>query len=93
MSTDTLASSNTDDSTAENISSSDVNISYSVRLESVLCGHDDWVYSCRWSPPPSQPLTLLSASMDKTMILWRPHPENGLWFEEVRISIAISLIL
>ena len=24
---------------------------YSVVLESVLCGHENWVYSVRWHPP------------------------------------------
>lgn len=64
--------------------------SFSVTLEAVLCGHDDWVYSSRWSPlvggalsDQTQPLCLLSASMDKTMILWRPDPETGMWLEQV----------
>ena len=58
---------------------------YSVTLEAVLCGHDDWVYSCRWSPAatPDEPLSLLSASMDKTMILWRVCPDSGVWLEQV----------
>jgi len=30
-----------------------------------------------------QPLCLLSASMDKTMIIWRPHAESGIWMENV----------
>ena len=30
-----------------------------------------------------QPLCLLSASMDKTMILWAPEAETGLWTEQV----------
>ena len=28
---------------------------------------------------------LLSASMDKTMILWTPDEETGVWIEQVRV--------
>lgn len=31
-----------------------------------------------------QPVRLLSASMDKTMILWAPDEESGIWLEQVR---------
>uniref|UniRef100_A0A183SG65 Elongator complex protein 2 n=1 Tax=Schistocephalus solidus TaxID=70667 RepID=A0A183SG65_SCHSO len=48
------------------------------RLECVLSGHDHWVTGVSWAPPPltadSRPL-LLSASMDKSLIVWEPsHP-------------------
>lgn len=62
-----------------------------VTLEAVLYGHDDWVYSCQWCPlheTPSghtQPLCLLSASMDKTMILWKPDT-SGVWLEQVSVA-------
>lgn len=66
---------------------------YCITLDAVLYGHDDWVYSCRWSPlqlgpgsAQTQPLSLLSASMDKTMILWKPDPVSGVWLEQVRVG-------
>ena len=66
---------------------------YNVTLDAVLYGHDDWVYSCRWCPlqttpntTQTQPLSLLSASMDKTMILWKPDPVTGVWLEHVRVG-------
>lgn len=31
----------------------------------------------------SQPLALLSASMDKTLILWAPDEDSGVWLEKV----------
>lgn len=31
-----------------------------------------------------QPMRLLSASMDKTMILWAPDEESGVWLEQVK---------
>lgn len=34
-----------------------------------------------------QPMRLLSASMDKTMILWAPDEESGVWLEQVKIWI------
>lgn len=39
------------------------------------------------SPPAGdiveQPLKLLSASMDKTMILWGPEEDSGVWVDQV----------
>lgn len=61
-------------------------------LHVCLClplGHEDWMYSVRWYPyvteplPGHQPLSLLSASMDKTMVLWQPDPSSGVWLEQV----------
>ena len=47
-------------------------------------GHEDWVHSVAWQPPLAhgdgsveQPLCVLSASMDRTMMLWRPDPGVG----------------
>ena len=31
----------------------------------------------------SQPLSLLSASMDKTLMLWSPDEDSGVWIEKV----------
>ena len=75
-------------------------LSIFVVLESVLLGHENWVMSARWQPPymrrssatdaaleRHQPMCLLSASTDKSMLLWRPTsgPE-GLWTHEVRVG-------
>ncbi|XP_076094139.1 elongator complex protein 2-like [Mytilus galloprovincialis] len=65
---------------------------YAVSLESVLSGHENWIYSVKWQPSVNsgsgwhQPMHLLSASMDKTMILWKPDKESGVWVEEVRVG-------
>ena len=34
-----------------------------------------------------QPMCLLSASMDKTMILWEPEQETGVWIEKVEHNV------
>lgn len=34
-----------------------------------------------------QPMRLLSASMDKTMILWAPDEESGVWLEQVKMGM------
>lgn len=56
-------------------------------LESVLQGHENWVYSVHWSKDPeSHTLQLLSSSMDKTMIIWTFDKEQKLWTEKLRVG-------
>ncbi|CAH0555749.1 unnamed protein product [Brassicogethes aeneus] len=56
---------------------------YRINLECVLTGHEGWIYSVRWSP---NGLQLLSASIDKTMILWEFDPATNLWLDKVRLG-------
>uniref|UniRef100_A0A0B7ACE9 Elongator complex protein 2 n=2 Tax=Arion vulgaris TaxID=1028688 RepID=A0A0B7ACE9_9EUPU len=79
--------------TVISVKANDKEINFAVRLESVLCGHENWVYSVRWQPCtvndnglPRQSMKLLSASMDKTMIIWSPDLDTGIWIEEVRVG-------
>ncbi|XP_074574276.1 elongator complex protein 2 [Curcuma longa] len=66
--------------------------SYQVSLESLLVGHEDWVYSVEWQPPifdgskAHQPMSILSASMDKTMMIWRPEESTGIWLNVVCVG-------
>ncbi|KAM0791282.1 hypothetical protein ACM66B_005756 [Microbotryomycetes sp. NB124-2] len=49
---------------------------FSCAIEAVLLGHDAWVTGVHWAPRPrhssTRPLALLSASADRSMILWTP---------------------
>lgn len=66
---------------------------YQASLESLLIGHEDWVYSVEWQPPLMlngseyrQPMSILSASMDKTMMIWRPERTTGIWVNAVTVG-------
>ncbi|CAO2830138.1 unnamed protein product [Amaranthus hypochondriacus] len=68
---------------------------YQISLESLLIGHEDWVYSVQWQPPSStstendgylQSQSILSASMDKTMMIWKPEKISGIWMNVVTVG-------
>ncbi|XP_073239641.1 elongator complex protein 2-like [Porites lutea] len=66
---------------------------FSVVLESVLTGHEGWIYGVHWHPfvrkddgSITQPMSLLTASMDKTLIVWTPEEDSGVWLEKVRVG-------
>ncbi|KAM9966504.1 hypothetical protein ACTFIR_006722 [Dictyostelium discoideum] len=69
-------------------------VKYIILLDAVLSGHDDWVYSIHWSPARRDQETgkkvqeqmLISASMDKTAIVWRPDRTTGIWIDESRVG-------
>ncbi|GMH35495.1 hypothetical protein BSKO_03363 [Bryopsis sp. KO-2023] len=71
------------------------NHSYSIVLESLLIGHEDWVHSVDWQPPTQSPserenLRLLSASMDRTMIIWEYDEASKLWMNKESVGDAGS---
>ena len=67
---------------------------FTLTLESLLYGHSDWVYSTRWATAtldPAigavvQPLKFLSASADKSLILWEYEAEEGAWVNTARVG-------
>lgn len=54
-----------------------------IYVDSVLTGHESWVYSVHWCPTSLQ---LLSASIDKTLIIWKYYSETGMWLEKIRVG-------
>ncbi|XP_063978697.1 elongator complex protein 2 [Diachasmimorpha longicaudata] len=64
---------------------------FEVTLESILSGHDHWVYGLHWHPPVltdgewKRPNKLLSSALDKTLIIWEPNAA-GVWMETVRLG-------
>ena len=54
---------------------------WGVGVYSVLSGHEGWVYSVQWGGQGQ----LLTASMDKTMMIWQEE-EQEVWLEQVRVG-------
>jgi elongator complex protein 2 len=62
-------------------------ITVAVSLESVLAGHEGWVYGVRWARASmSDKLILLTASVDKTLVVWEEDADAGLWLESARVG-------
>ena len=71
-------------------------------IHGVLLGHEDWVHSVCWvhrsaqhadgagagDLPAVNELTLVTASMDRTVMLWAADPASGLWMCEEAIGDA-----
>lgn len=56
---------------------------FEATVESVLIGHEDWAQSVCWKPlAPGEAPTLLTASMDRSMMFWRRDAASGLWLAE-----------
>ncbi|CAJ0944608.1 unnamed protein product, partial [Mesorhabditis belari] len=57
-----------------------------LHVEAVLNGHDDWIHSVSWDSTGKR---LVSASSDKTVIVWEENEEmEGLWTDTVRMGIV-----
>jgi elongator complex protein 2 len=67
-------------------------VSFAVTLESVLIGHEDWVYAVNWKNLELtngriiQPMCLLSSSSDKSLMIWCPDEESGAWSHFYRLG-------
>ena len=51
---------------------------YSVSFESLLLGHEDWIYTISWRLDKER-LQLLSASADNSLAIWESEQCSGLW--------------
>lgn len=45
-------------------------------------------FPCTVDGSMQQPMRILSASMDKTVIIWEPDKESGVWLEQVNVSLS-----
>jgi len=58
-------------------------LSYAVRFDALLLGHEDWVTSLQWTNLQRDDggcdAALVSSSMDNTLILWECKEEGGSW--------------
>ncbi|KAK4152621.1 WD40-repeat-containing domain protein [Chaetomidium leptoderma] len=59
---------------------------YCIMFEALLLGHEDWIYSARWSRAANGKLQLLSASADNSLSLWESDPESGIWLTVARLG-------
>jgi elongator complex protein 2 len=53
---------------------------YTVLLESLLVGHEDWVMNVSWNKSNAVEPMLLSSSMDRTMVVWKKDVDSGALF-------------
>ncbi|VVC32544.1 Hypothetical protein CINCED_3A022921 [Cinara cedri] len=62
--------------------------SYVIQLETVISGHDGWIYGVHWKPNfcSGNQLELLSVSMDKTLAVWTYDENSGLWVDFIRLG-------
>uniref|UniRef100_A0A7M5VGT1 Elongator complex protein 2 n=1 Tax=Clytia hemisphaerica TaxID=252671 RepID=A0A7M5VGT1_9CNID len=58
---------------------------FMVVLDSVLIGHEGWVLGLSWNPKAGASC-LVSASMDRTLILWEYDQENEIWMDKARFG-------
>lgn len=81
---------NQDDSMIEQTFTDPNKQQFVVSLETVLAGHEAAVYSVKFIRTNSSKLSLLSSSLDKSVVLWE-EPENGsgdgdVWNEKLRVG-------
>nr|CAB3242288.1 elongator complex protein 2-like [Phallusia mammillata] len=64
-------------------------IKYTVMIDAVLSGHENWVNSAQWSSSNAETvkdLLLVSSSMDKTVVIWKFDEEQKLWVDGERMG-------
>jgi elongator complex protein 2 len=61
---------------------------HNVTFEALLVGHEDWIYTARWAPSTSgdSTPTLLSASADNSLSIWRPDELSNIWVCDTRLG-------
>ncbi|KAK3378028.1 WD40-repeat-containing domain protein [Podospora didyma] len=64
---------------------------YCIMFEALLLGHEDWIYSAKWSRIAAtggegSRLQLLSASADNSLSVWESDEESGIWITVARLG-------
>ncbi|RDA83314.1 hypothetical protein CP532_6554 [Ophiocordyceps camponoti-leonardi (nom. inval.)] len=59
---------------------------FSVTLEALLLGHEDWIYSAAWHSHDGGKLQLLSASADNSLAVWEADKSSGIWVSQARLG-------
>eukprot|EP01080_Neovahlkampfia_damariscottae_P002865 gene2865-4708_t len=58
-----------------------------IYFNALLIGHEEWVHTVEWNPTKENEYSLLSSSMDRTMMIWEPsNEENGIWINKKRFG-------
>lgn len=65
---------------------SDLGSSYDVKLDALLIGHEDWIYTVQWAPNGTWPKRLLSASADNSLSIWETDQASGIWIATQRLG-------
>eukprot|EP00842_Homolaphlyctis_polyrhiza_P005820 jgi/Hompol1/6239/HPOL_004898-RA len=68
--------------------------SFAFMFDALLMGHDDWVHSVSWQPSNFKgkyhyaivPMALISASADKSIMLWEPDEHSDSWVYRARLG-------
>ncbi|GMH94804.1 hypothetical protein TrVE_jg9942 [Triparma verrucosa] len=65
-----------------------------VTLEALLIGHEESVTSLSFSPKSAvdEPITLLSSSMDRTLLVWQVTESSGVWMPVARVGSAGGIV-
>ncbi|KAI9290606.1 WD40 repeat-like protein [Neoconidiobolus thromboides FSU 785] len=58
---------------------------YTINLDTFLSSHSSWIYSVKFHSLENE-LVLASSSADKSIIIWKPDSENGLWLNTAQLG-------
>eukprot|EP00977_Amphora_coffeiformis_P019204 scaffold7012_cov157-Amphora_coffeaeformis.AAC.12 len=68
-----------------------------VFLEAILFGHEEMVTAVTWHPNPQttygEDLLLISSSMDRSILLWTPSAEDGIWTPLTRGTLHVHTFM
>ncbi|CAK8674602.1 unnamed protein product [Clavelina lepadiformis] len=70
------------------INVNNTSFTFAASLDAVLIGHENWVYSVQWQLTGKSTIgvNLLSASIDKTVVIWEYDDAAGIWVDKVRVG-------